>query len=185
MSIHKGSACGSTCSWIPIFPHEFNLHLCHFVFHLPIPFKGKVGDTFGRDFTMIMSQISLIQDNRTLPSQINEPFNIPVFGKRLSDVICLNTFILFFSIRKKENPVKISYLGRQINKFTFWSFPYTMKFSLDKNLRPLPNSPANTLFSAVSGNMLWNNIETFIDWFSRQRPQWDKERLMLRNLAAK
>lgn len=185
MSIYKGSSCGSTCLWIPEFPHKFNLKLGHFVFHLPMPFKGEIGKEFGRDFAVIMSQIALVQDNRTLPRQMNEAVNVPVFGKRFSDVINLEAFILFFSIRKKENPVKVSYLGRQINKFTFWRFPYTMKFSLDKNLRPLPNSPANTLFSAVSGNMLWNDVETFIDWFSRQRPQWDKEGFVLRNLVAK
>ena len=58
-----------------------------------------------------MSQIALVQDNRTLPRQMNEAVNVPVFGKRFSDVINLEAFILFFSIRKKEIRSKSLILG--------------------------------------------------------------------------
>ncbi len=137
-----------------------------------------------RDF-LLVSQISLIQAEKSLVSQRKIPVNIIIPGKRFSDVIDLDAFILPFLIRQKKNEVECIPLRCQINNFSFGTFPDTMKFGFDKDLGPFPDGPADVLFSAMCSDMLWDNIETFIDWFSEQDPQWDKNRIVFRNLPAK
>jgi len=175
--VHKTSSVG--CSWIgrPVFSDEFQLQIGHFLFCLQKPLVNG--------YFLLVSRISLVQERKLLFSKKEESVNIPVVGKRLSDIIDLNAFVLLSGIRKEKNSVKCIPFGRKIDKFSFWTFPDAMKFSLNKNFGPLPNGPANVLFAAMKGNMLWNNSETFVRWFAKQRPRWDKNGSMLGNLVTK
>jgi len=173
--IHKASSCGSSVH--SIFPNKLKLQIGHFLFYLRNPLIER--------HHLLISQISLVQQEVLLPMKKQKPINIFIPGKRLSDIIDLNSFILFFGIRKEKDLTTCKPFGCQINKITFWTFPNAMELSLNKNFRPLPDGPTDVLFSAVSNDMLWNDSKTFIRWFANQGPQWNKGRLLFRNLAAK
>ncbi len=176
--LYKGLSCGPSSIGTPIFFGDTFLKARQLVVQL---------DKFlaGFDFTVIIGQITLIEFDKDPIVRFDISANKQAVNQRLADIIELTAPIFLLGVRKEKDRVKIDRLGGYIHEVPFWTFPNHMELGLDHYSRPLPNTPARVCFSAVSDNMLWHNTETFIDWISRQRLEWDEGRILIRNAEAK
>ena len=73
----------------------------------------------------------------------------------------------------EKDSVEVGRLGGYIYKSAIGAFPNGMKLGFDEHFRPDPNSPADVLFATVSGHLLWNDRETFVDWLRHNWTQVD------------
>ena len=167
------------CSWGSVLPGEFSLKFHHLLLQLKKPTRKG-------DFSVIVGQVSLVPLQSSLLRQPDEPFDVFISGKRLSDIVNLFTPILYFGVRKEQDSVKCFRLGGNINQFSTWVFPDCMELGLNKNFWPFPDGPTINLFSSVQCNMLWNNVNAIIEWFIMQGPKWDENGgITFANLPAK
>jgi len=155
------------------FSNDFLLYFHHTL--------GQADNVFIRDSDtpILCGQLTLIHVPKILLKQSNEFFNVGVVGKRFSDVFDLNAGIFNVGGGDKNNCITFLPLGCQVNKITFWGFPNAMKFGFDQDAFPDVDAPSKLLFSAVCRNMLWNDCETFIEWLSGNRSQWDYDGFMV------
>ena len=168
MIIHKSTACGYTPA-ASIFAHEMVFQFCQLIMMIDEIF-------FDFNFSVIVGEVSLINVPKTFLGKVNEPINVLVGSEGFSNVVNLAFCIQFYGIRKENDVLSFVNLWRDVDEFPFWRLPYAMKDRLDKDPPPVENVPTNFLFSAIGGNMLWDNVETFIDWLASNRAKWNDNR---------
>ncbi len=164
--IDKSTSCG--CSSFPIFSNDKEFQFLH-----TAVLVNKV--FFDCDFSVIISKVTLVDISKECLRKANELRHMPIFGDRLSDIIDLSSNIFIYGVRKEDDAIYFIDLWRDVDNFPFWRLPDAMKLRFNHNAFPNMDAPANHLLTAICRNMLWNNRKTFIDWFSTNRVQWDKE----------
>lgn len=148
-------------SWRPELFHEGKTNLLHLVAYFP--------NSPGNDNeAMLIGQIALVHFPMAFFSENDKFFDQWIIGDRLSDIIDLMAFVTTMRVWQEKNLIERKQLRGYVNKGSIWTLPNGMKLRFDKNFAPMPDGPAKLLFSAVRDNMLWNNRETFIEWFIRQ-----------------
>jgi len=173
MIFNKSSA-NVYSSIISIFTRELILYFSH---------KFVLINKVFRDlyFSEMIGQISLVGILKVFLMKLDKVRNVFVCGDRLSDVINLSVGVALCGVREKNNKIRLVILWCDVDEFPFWRLPNAVELSLNKNLSPDMDTPANFLLSSVCDYMLWNNCKTFIDWFVRKRAQWDKNGAFCRN----
>ncbi len=158
--VTKSRSCG--CSWgseahpEPGFKY---LHLVAYCHGLGAAFEDAV----------IIGQHRPVRLSKQTAMQNDEPFDIFVPGKRLADIVDPESPIFFVRIGKEEDFFKGECSGSQIEQFSGGMFPNSMKLSFDQDFAPLPDCPAEVLYSAVSSNVLWHDAEAFQQWLVGRR----------------
>nr|VFK16666.1 MAG: hypothetical protein BECKLFY1418C_GA0070996_102515 [Candidatus Kentron sp. LFY] len=126
---------------------------------------------FRREFhgAVVIGQISLVHfDNQGLHGSNILPHE-KGFHQRLSDVIDLSAPILAFGVRKEGNGFECVRFRRNVYERIIGRLPNHVEFCFDQYARPFPDCPPDNAFSAVSDNLLFHDMETFIHWFANNR----------------
>jgi hypothetical protein len=147
--------------WRPEFVGKSKTYLSHLIVYFPDSSGGNKG-------AMIVSQIAFVRFPITLFSESNRLFDERIMRNGLSDIIDLTAFVMTIRIWQEENLIKRQQLRSYIDKEAIWTLPNAMELCFDEDHRPMPDGPSKLLFSTMRSDMLWNNRETFVDWFIRQ-----------------
>jgi len=155
-SFHKHGSAGWT-----VFASQRSANLVHSV----LQFLVTLG---GRQFTVLLGQIAFIEQREPSLSQPYKPFNQRVGSKRLSDVVDLSSFITAAGVFKESGFSEVDGARRDIHQLAVRSTDHGVELCFDHDARPLPECPANYLFSAYSRQCLWHDDETFAAFCARQ-----------------
>ena len=121
-------------------------------------------------FTVLVGEVSMVNYFGISPMEKYQPRDVPVFRQRLSDVVDLSSMIFFVGIRNKKYRACKELIGCDINDLPIDLLPDGVELCLDKYIGPFPDCPAYELGSAIGGNVLWNDGETFLQWLASERP---------------
>lgn len=157
--------------WSPISLNEAVLEYHHLLIYLTMPCAEN-------NIPVVIGHVSKVHVIEEFPGKVNELKDVRVTGERLSDIIHLPSQILLLGIRQEEDRLDAFPLGRDVYEMIARRLPDAMEFSFNHHPSPNVNAPANILFSAAGGHMLWHDVETFVEWFSKQRFNRDENRLM-------
>lgn len=153
---------------------EFMFQLVYLVLYVPNTFSAIVRK---HNPAVLIGQVSLVEFQKPLMKEVAKPLNASVIPKRFADVIDGNSGILAARVWDEKNSIDRDSLRGNVKQPPVWSLPNGMQLCFDQNLFPLQDIPAYTLFSTVTGNMLWNDRETFVQWLAGQRLDRDVKRL--------
>lgn len=169
MLIYKTTSLGHP-DYVTIFSHEMFLQFHHVVILVSEVFPDY-------DFSIMVGKITLVNVPKIHLLEPDKPRNVFIMSERLSDIVNLSACVTFCGVRKEDNGFSFVNLWRDVDNFPFWRLPDAMKYRFNKDSSPDKNVPANLLCSTVCSNMFWNDVETFIDWLSRERSQWNNDGL--------
>jgi hypothetical protein len=136
------------------------------------------------NLSVVVRQLTFVDFKVIGPSQITESSDGRVVIKRLPNVIYLPPAIGAGWIRKKKNTRNWNVLVRDIEKFAVGLPPNAVELSVNKNLGPFPNRPANYLFPAMGGDVLRNNSKALIGWRTCKWSDWNVKGFRVPNDAA-
>ncbi len=118
---------------------------------------------------LYISQISFVKCSMEISGGFNELSNTFSLGDWLDNAINLDSFIFSFQVWEEQDSVNRDFSRSEINQFPVRTLPNNMKFCFEPHTRKLKDNPTKLLFSSICNNMLWNNRETFFQWFSSKR----------------
>ncbi|AZE96009.1 hypothetical protein C4J96_3910 [Pseudomonas orientalis] len=149
------------------------LQLHHLLFELPVlPLDGR------REPDLILvGQVTLVQYFKSSLHQFDQTLHVVTVHKRLSDVIDLSAGVFTARVFQEEDvgQCHLRRSGTQVNNAPRRILPDSVEFGFD-DMGAFPNGPARQLFSAVMGDLLWNDCETFQQWLISQRFVRDQNR---------
>lgn len=151
---YKGQNLGPTPTWTDRF-----LQLEQFVLFLP---EERVLLGVIRLVERLRSPLSL-GDIPTHKLPARAPCDV------LANIINPSAFVIALHVGKKRNLLQphICRTGCDVHEDTFWVAPDSMPLSLDQHFRPKPNSPAYYLFAALVPHLLFDRIEAFANFCTR------------------
>lgn len=167
----KSQSLGETFG-LPISLNEAVLEYHHLLIYLTMSCSEN-------NIPVVIGQVSKVHVLEEFPGKVNELKDVRVTGERLSDIIHLPSQILLLGIRQEEDRLDAFPLGRDVHEAIVRRLPDAMEFSFNHHPSPNVDAPAHILFSAACGHMLWHDVETLIEWFSRQGFNWNEYRLLL------
>lgn len=133
---------------------------------------------------LYVANIAFIRGDRELVRQVDKSPNRFFAGEGLHNWHDLSTLVMPFRVWQEENFFRSEWAGCQVDQFPVFSLPNGMKLCFEPCAPYLKYGPPKELASAVCSNMLWNDGETFTDWFVRERFEWHIERRLSRTDAA-
>jgi len=171
---NKTSAMGSTL--FTVFPREGHVQLQHIVSY----FLDS-----GSDMKLsLIGQIAFVRSEKQIVGHLAKPTDTFISSQGFSDIIDLSAFILTAWVWKeqdfiaKEDLHDVVLFRGNINHDIVCT-PNGVKLGFYHHIEPFPDSPPKYLFSAMSGNMLWNDSKTFVDWLIQQGIHLDIKRLLI------
>ena len=173
---YKTRAVGPSTLSVPGIDLMFQLrHLVLYVVDPSLSLGGQL------DCPVLVGQVSFVEFPKAFVEQITKLTDKRVPPKRLTDIIDHDACILSARIWNKQDSIDGNNFGRDVDEGSFWSLPNGVKLGFDENLLPLLDMPAYQLFSTVTGNMLWHDRETFVQWLVGQGLHGNMERLAAGN----
>lgn len=142
------------------------LQLHHLLFELPVlPLDSRRELNF-----ILVGQVTLVQYFKSSLHQPDQTFHVETVHQRLSDVIDLSAGVFTARVFQEEDAGQyhLRRTGTQVNNTSLRILPDSVELGFD-DMGTFPNGPARQLFSAVMGDMLWNDCETFHQWLVSQR----------------
>lgn len=167
MITHKSTSCGYS-SIVSKFTNEVKFQFLHKVVLINEVF-------FNFNVSVVVGQVSMVDVPVVFLGERDELRHVHIGGDRLSDVIDLSSCVAFCGVREENDVFSLKHLRRDVEEFPFWRLPDAMELRLNQNRPPDMNAPSNMLFSAICGDLLWNDSETFISWLSGEWPKWNKD----------
>lgn len=151
---HKTKSCGIS----EMLFKDSNCNLIHLLFYFD-SFRALDKPAF------YISQISFIQSPVVFSGEGDELMNAWLLGNGPKNALDLDSFILSFRIWNEQDFTRRNRPWSEINKDPVFSLPNDMKFCFEPHPFDLRDHPTKLLFSSIGNNMLWNNRETFLQWF--------------------
>ena len=142
------------------------LQLHHLLFEFPVlPLGGRRELDF-----LLVGQVTLVQYFKSSLHQLDQTLHVETVHQRLSDVIDLSAGVFTARVFQEEDAGQyhLRRTGTQVNNTSLRILPDSVELGFD-DMGTFPNGPARQLFSAVMGDMLWNDCETFHQWLVSQR----------------
>jgi len=137
---------------------EYSLQLRHSVAVLGQEFTGN-------DFSLVIGQVWPVQriENAITSEDVVE--HQRVVNQRFSNVIDLLAPIVYFGVGYEGGVPHFYRFGRDVYDPIIRRLPSHMKFGVNQNASPLPNSPAVNSMTAIADHLLFNDFDTFTKWF--------------------
>ena len=168
-TMHKARSAGG-----PVFAYQLGAKLCHRIFYFSQSFRGL-------NYTVLIGQISFIQQFVMPMSQPYKALNQRVGTERLTDIVDLTSFVTAIRVFEESNLAESDGTGRHIEQLSVRCSDNGVKLGFNHDTWPLPDSPAEHLFAAYSLQCLWHDVETFIFFCTRQGFMGDMNGLSPRN----
>lgn len=155
---NKQQAFGITSSLSSVLSHNLIHELVHLLFKF---------DSFGRDNvpSLYVGQIAFVQREIVGVHEGDIPRDAWLFGEGFKNAVDLDSFILPFRVWQEQDFSVRRFPWGQVDQAAVFTLPHNMKLCFEPNPLELKNRPSELLFSAVGGNMLWNDRKTFSEWF--------------------
>ena len=150
---------------------EPTLQLGHFLYEvseLPSAVRQK------GYLAVFVCEIALVEYFKPSAAELQETYHVRILHKRLADVVDLSAYVSAFGVRQKQDVGEEKRSGSKVDDSPVRTLPNGMELCFDVDIGDLPDCPARQLSTAMCGNMLWNNRETFVEWLSKKWHAFDQ-----------
>ena len=134
------------------------LKLLHFVNYWTNPLSVDF------DHVVFVAYVGLVLDCEKPFTEGDESPDLRAFCERLPNVVDRGAFVKKVLVLKEEDAAKRSWLGGDVNEFALGCSPDGMGLRFDHYLGPMPDGPAKNLFSTLSRDVLFDDLETIVDF---------------------
>jgi len=158
-------------SMFSVLEYERVFKFLHEVVLCPDPTVGK------NNLPILIGTTWLVSVVKHLSRQTDKLEDVRVCRQSLAEIVSPSTCVLFCGVRKENNGVTFFDLWREVKHLSVRGLPDAVKRRLQPHTPPKQEVPTKHLMAAMSGDMLWHDVETFIDFLANNRSQWDKDGL--------